>query len=211
MSSLDSKLAEQVPKKDPQPSKPPRPTRERLLPLLEALLFVSGRALSADSLAQAIPGVGKIGVERAMDALGKQLLDQQRGLRLGRVAGGYRLETNPDFAPYIARLGKIRREELLSRAALETLAVVAYRQEITKAEIEAIRGVDASSSLRLLLDRSLIRVAGRAKRPGRPLLYATSRRFLERFGLNSLEDLPPQPELPGQLPRALLPKDTTDS
>ncbi len=189
----------------------PKPNKGELVPLLEALLFVSGRAISAESLSKAIPGVGKVGAERALGLLGEELERSGRGLRLARVAGGYRLETAPAFAPYIARLGKIRREEMLSRAALETLAVVAYRQEITKAEVEAIRGVDASSTLRLLLDRGLIRVAGRARRPGRPLLYATSRRFLERFGLNSLDDLPPQPDLPGQLPRALLAKETPSS
>lgn len=180
-----------------------KPSRDFLPPLLEAMLFASGRPISAESLAAAIPGVGRLGVERGLAELRLALENDQRGLRLREVAGGFRLEAAPATAPYIAQLGRIRREETLTPAALETLAVVAFKQPITKTEIEAIRGVDASSSLKALLDKSLVRVSGRAPGPGRPLLYSTSRRFLERFGLRSIEDLPPPPEPPAATPRSL--------
>src|SRR5208283_4748118 len=112
-----------------------------------------------------------------------------RGFEIAEVAGGWQLRTCTDLAEYVQALHP-RRAVRLSRAALETLAVVGYKQPITRAEIEHVRGVDAGAVLRSLLERELVRIAGHREIPGRPMLYATTRRFLEVFGLSSLEDLP---------------------
>jgi len=116
-------------------------------------------------------------------------------IELKRIAGGATLLTRPEYAETVQRLFKVRKNERLSAAALETLAVVAYRQPVTKAEIEAIRGVQAGPMLRTLVDRGFARVDGRADVPGHPLQYGTTKLFLDRFGLASLEDLPRDGEL----------------
>jgi len=112
------------------------------------------------------------------------------GFELKSVAGGYRLCTRPQYDPYVAKLD-LPRPSPLTPAALETLAIIAYRQPVTKSEIEAIRGVKVDSSIRTLLDRRLIQEVGRKDVPGRPILYGTSRQFLEYFGLDNLDELPP--------------------
>jgi len=159
----------------------------RLERILEALFFVAGEALELKRLQKLIPEASREELEAAIKALESRY--QGRGVVLRPVAGGFRLETAPDLAPYVQRLvhGTAPR---LSRAALETLAIVAYKQPITRAEIEALRGVDCSGALKALLEKNLIRIAGRKDVPGKPLLYATTKRFLEVFGLKSLEDLP---------------------
>jgi segregation and condensation protein B len=116
-------------------------------------------------------------------------------LELRAIAGGHQLLTRPELGPLVQRLFKTRKNERISAAALETLAVVAYRQPVTKAEIEAIRGVQAGPILRTLVERGLVRVEGRADVPGHPLQYATTRSFLDRFGLGSLDELPRDSEL----------------
>ncbi len=167
-------------------------TQEELVLALEAVLFAVGRAVSLKELAKIFPEVEAKALQKALKALEARYKD--RGVRLVEVAGGFRFETEPRFAPYIRRLvaGAPPR---LSRAALETLAIVAYKQPITKAEIEALRGVDSAGALKTLLEKDLIRVAGRKDIPGRPLLYATTKKFLEIFGLASLKDLPKLKEL----------------
>jgi len=130
-----------------------------------------------------------------MEELRIGYLRDGRGFRLVEIAGGYQLRTASEFAPYILKLLKEPREERLTQATLETLAIIAYRQPIVKAEIEAIRGVDVSAILQKLLDRGLVRVAGRKEVPGRPFLYETTRVFLEHFGLKRVEDLPHLSEL----------------
>jgi segregation and condensation protein B len=116
------------------------------------------------------------------------------GLRVQRLAGGYRITTEPSLAPFLRELVRARNRQRLSRAALETLAVIAYRQPITAPEIQEVRGVNPSSILNALLERRLIRILGRKKVVGKPFLYGTSREFLIRFGLNSLGDLPSMEE-----------------
>jgi len=130
-----------------------------------------------------------------MEELRISYLRDGRGFRLVELAGGYQLRTASEFAPYILKLFKEPREERLSQPALETLAIVAYRQPIVKAEIEAIRGVDVSGVLQTLVDRGLVRIAGRKEVPGRPFLYETTRLFLEHFGLKDTEELPHISEL----------------
>ncbi|MCP4094873.1 MAG: SMC-Scp complex subunit ScpB [Planctomycetaceae bacterium] len=121
-----------------------------------------------------------------------------RAFHVKQVAGGYQLRTRPQFADWIGRLEHTPRATRLSAPALETLTVVAYRQPIIKAEIEAVRGVSCGEMLRQLLEKNLIKIAGRSEKLGRPFLYATSKEFLAHFGLNSLADLPRAKQLSGQ-------------
>ena len=116
-------------------------------------------------------------------------------LALTEIAGGWRLLTSPDLGDVVNRLAKVRKAEKVTPAAMETLSIVAYRQPVTNAEVEAIRGVQSGSMLRMLVDRGLICVTGRADQPGSPLQYGTTKEFLNRFGLASLKDLPRDGEL----------------
>ena len=163
---------------------------------LEAVLFAAGRAVTLKELCKVFYGEKPEDIKEALTLLKKDYAG--RGVILREVAGGFRFETQERFAPYIRRL-KLGAPPKLSRAALETLAIVAYKQPVTKAEIEAIRGVDSSGALRALLEKGLIKIAGRKDLPGKPLLYATTNRFLEVFGLKDLSELPRLKELEGLL------------
>ncbi len=178
----------------PLPPPPPLPEGISLEDVLEALLFASPEALSPEKLASAV-GRPLGEVASALKALEERLAGGERPYVLFRAGRGFRLLTRPVFHPFLVRSRGIRKRETLSQAALETLAVIAYRQPIIRAEIEDIRGVRCGPMLRALLERKLIKVAGRADVPGRPLLYATTRTFLDRFGLKSLKDLPSLKEL----------------
>jgi segregation and condensation protein B len=131
--------------------------------------------------------------------LGREYEELGRAFEIWEVAGGYQLRTRPEYASYLRLLHR-ERPLRLSRAALETLAVVAYRQPVTRAEVEAVRGVEADAVIRSLLERQLVRVAGHREVPGRPMLYATTKRFLEVFGLGELDDLPTLREMEELLP-----------
>ncbi|HEY8496691.1 MAG TPA: SMC-Scp complex subunit ScpB [Limnochordales bacterium] len=176
-------------------------TLERLVAALEAILFASPEPVSTDSLAR-LTGWDGEGVQAALRLLRQRLEASDRGLCLLEVAGGWQLATKPDFAGLIKALLEPRPPAPLSQAALETLAIIAYRQPITRAEIEQLRGVRVDSALQSLLERELVEEAGRADAPGRPILYRTTQRFLEWTGLNSLADLPPLPEEPPYSPPA---------
>ncbi|MBI5853529.1 MAG: SMC-Scp complex subunit ScpB, partial [Planctomycetes bacterium] len=134
-------------------------------------------------------------VEAALTRLGGELRAQGLPLEILLVDGAYRIATTPAVYPYLVRLKKLKKVERLTPAALETLAVIAYRQPVIRAEIEAIRGVKAGPVLKGLLDHKLVRVVGRADVPGHPLQYGTTQQFLDRFGLRSLDDLPTVQEL----------------
>lgn len=162
--------------------------------ILEGLLFVAERPLSLSDLARLLTEHDRNAIQAALRILQAEYDDQQRAFALREVAGGYRLQTRERLRDWILRLRRISPQRL-SRAALETLALVAYRQPVTRAEIEEVRGVDVSATLRLLLDRRLIRIAGRKGVPGRPLLYGTTRHFLEMFELKDLSALPALEEL----------------
>ena len=168
---------------------------EELLQRAAALLFASPEPLSEGRLGTLLekphPGRVKLVLETLAERLGSSGLP----IVLRAIAGGWRLLTDPSQSETIARLVKSRSVDKISPAALETLSIVAYRQPVTKAEIEAIRGVDSGAILRSLVDRGLARVAGRANQPGSPLQYGTTREFLDRFGLASLKDLPRDGEL----------------
>ena len=161
-----------------------------LLHILEALLFAAHEPLPARRIAQAL---GKVRTDRvllALDDLEGVLEERRSPLQLVEMAGGFRLVTRPEFAPYLARLFHKAEKERMSPAALETLAIVAYRQPVTRGDIEGIRGVQASPVLKALQERKLIKVVGRANVVGRPQQYGTTKKFLDVFGLPSLKDLP---------------------
>jgi segregation and condensation protein B len=175
---------------------PPREVSDdELVRELAALLLASPEPLSAGRLRRLL-GVPPQRVDAALGGLSERLAQSGFPWELRAIAGGWQLYTTPDLAEVVARLSKGgAREQRISPAALETLAVVAYRQPVTKAEIEAIRGVQVGPVLRALVDRGLLRVAGRAEVPGSPLLYETTKRFLDAFGLMQIGDLPRDGEL----------------
>jgi segregation and condensation protein B len=157
--------------------------------IAEALILGSPEPVPAARLAELIPGCTLSQVRQLVEDLNAEYAEQRRAFEIANVAGGYQMRTRPEFAEYVQRLQPTRPLRL-SRAALETLAIVAYRQPVTRAQVEQIRGVDVGAVLRSLLERKLVRIAGHREVPGRPMLYATTRRFLEVFGLETLEGLP---------------------
>ncbi|NLN28674.1 MAG: SMC-Scp complex subunit ScpB [Firmicutes bacterium] len=172
---------------------------------LEAILFAAPRPFTLKELAVhldcTVPEAHKL-----LQELEQRLAaDPNRGLMVDRVAHGYRLATKPELGEYVARVSEVIRTSSLSQAALETLAIVAYRGPVTRAEIEAIRGVRSDSAINALLERGLIEECGRKEAPGRPVLFQTTSDFLLHFGLNDLSELPPlpdKPEPPAHLPFA---------
>ena len=168
--------------------------REEIKSILESLLFVADAPQSAQRLAESIEGSDRKLIQELLAELQAELETQNRGVRLVEVAGGYQLRTPKSNADWVKKfLGG--RPARMGKATLETLAIVAYRQPITKAEIEAIRGVDVDGVITTLLERSLIRAVGRKDVPGRPFLYATTAEFLQLFNLNDLSGLPPLKEM----------------
>ncbi len=167
-----------------------RPTVDLLVPAVGAAIFASDEPVAAAEIAEAFGGMQVAEIERAIGELQQALERGQSGLRVESIAGGYRLATCPEVGPWVRRFFRQRNRTRLSPAALETLAIVAYRQPVTAPEIQAIRGKDPSGPLKTLVDKKLLRSLGRKKVVGSPLLYGTSKQFLVHFGLNSLEDLP---------------------
>lgn len=155
---------------------------------LEALLFVADAPVAVRDLAQACE-VGEKEVERALDELAARL-SKESGLQLLRIAGGYQVSTKKEFADVIARFLKPQKQRL-SRSALEVLAIVAYKQPLTSAEIDIVRGVQSDHAIRTLVDKGLIRELDRRQTPGRPILWGTTPDFLHQFKLNDLTELPP--------------------
>lgn len=175
----------------PAPSGPPDPPAAEQLPaLIEALLFVADGPVEPAALRRAL-GVRRAAVEGALRELGAQL--EGRGLRLQQGPDGVQLITAPLAAGYVEQFLGVEGGRKLSTAALETLAIVAYRQPVTRGQIDGIRGVSSDGALATLRARELVAVCGRADGPGRPALFATTQRFLEHFGLERAEDLPPLP------------------
>lgn len=166
-----------------------------LLRQIGALLFASPETLSTDRLVQLLERPRKARVSALLDTLGERLAAGDLPLTLVEISGGWRILTRPELAEVVQRLARVRRQEKVTPAALETLSIVAYRQPVTNAEVEAIRGVQSGAMLRGLVDRGLLRVTGRADQPGAPLQYGTTRDFLDKFALGSLEDLPRDGEL----------------
>lgn len=157
---------------------------------LEALLFVAPGAVSLSQLASALE-ISSKEVQQGLKALEGEY--HQRGLRLQWHAGRVQLTTAPEVAPWVEHFLGLESSTRLSQAALEVLAIIAYKQPVTRPEVDAIRGVNSDSALKSLLSKGLIEEVGRSEGPGRPILYATTAEFLQHFGLNSLAELPPLP------------------
>jgi len=179
--------------------------REDIKSIIESLLFVADGPLTIQRLGEVLEGVEKEDLRSTLDELQAELENSRRGVRLVEVAGGYQLRTAKVNADWVKKfLGG--RPARMGRATLETLAIIAYRQPITRAEIEAIRGVDVDGVINTLLDRSLIRAVARKDVPGRPFLYGTTPEFLQLFNLKDLTHLPTLkemeeitlPEIPGE-------------
>jgi len=157
--------------------------------IVEAVILASPDPISAARIAEVLPRCNPSQVRAIVRDLNEEYVARHSAFEIWEVAGGYQMRSLPEFAPYLRQIQKTRPLRL-SQAALESLAIIAYRQPVTRAELEQVRGVDVGGVLHSLLERDLIRVAGHREVPGRPMVYATSRRFLEVFGLAKLGDLP---------------------
>lgn len=160
-----------------------------LKPIIEAMIFAAPEPVTVKTLVKLLDGESKEAIVQAIDQL-KQDYDRPGGLQIVEVAGGYQIVTRPELHEWVRRLFHERTTQKLSVAALETLAVIAYKQPVTGPEIAEIRGVNAVGVLSTLMERQLVKIVGRKQVVGRPFLYGTTREFLDRFGLNDLSDLP---------------------
>lgn len=158
--------------------------------VVEALLFASDAPLEAARIREVLDLEGVSEARTLVEELRARYEEQNRALTITEVGGGYRMVTRPDLAPWLVRLARARTRVRLSRAALEALALVGYKQPVSRPEIDAIRGVNSEGVLESLMERRLVRIAGRKEAPGRPFLYETTREFLVAFGLRDLGDLP---------------------
>ncbi|MGE5446285.1 MAG: SMC-Scp complex subunit ScpB [Ignavibacteriales bacterium] len=161
---------------------------------IECIILVSGKPVPSKELIEVFPDLGKEELKQCLDELINEWNELGRGFRLQEVAGGYQFRTLSDYSEIIIQF-KQSKPFRLSRAALEVLAIIAYRQPITRIEIDQIRGVDSSGVIGLLLDKHLIEMQGRKEVIGRPFLYRTTEEFLQTFGLKTLKDLPTLKEL----------------
>jgi len=157
--------------------------------VIEAILFSSSEPLTVSKLGSVLDGVDGRKVRAVVKELNETYEREGRAFRIEEIAGGFQMLTRPEYAEFVDRFQTVVRKSKLTQAALETMALIAHRQPITRAEIESIRGVQCGEVLRSLTEKRLVKIAGRKDVPGRPLLYATTRNFLEHFGLKSVEDL----------------------
>ncbi|HHV60060.1 MAG TPA: SMC-Scp complex subunit ScpB [Clostridiaceae bacterium] len=157
--------------------------------VVESLLFASGDALSLDKMCEIIE-VDRKTLKNIISSMIVKYNNSSRGIMIREIDDGYQLCTKPDYHEYIAKLFVPRQKQGLSQAAFETLAIIAYNQPVTRAKIESLRGVNSESSITRLLERNLIKEAGRLDAPGKPILYETTEEFLRCFGFSSLKDLP---------------------
>jgi segregation and condensation protein B len=169
--------------------------------IIEALLFASESPLTPADLARADEGLDEERVEAAIAELRAEYDREQRAFTVHEVGGGYQLLTRPEFAPVLERFDSVPASQRISGPALETLAIIAYRQPVGRAEVEEIRGVGAGGVLKTLQERGLVEVVGRSEALGRPLLYGTTQFFLQHFGFRGIDDLPRSEELPIVLAR----------
>src|SRR5216683_2847216 len=177
-----------------QPERPREKNPDKIRPALEALLFSSARPVSEKDLADVLEATREA-VQGALARLEVAVQGSERGIRLEKVAGGWRFVTRPEFDSLLRRFHEVTERSRLSLAALETLAIIAYRQPITLPEIQEIRGVNSASVLTTLLEKKLVTTAGRKPVVGTPFLYRTTQDFLLRFGLNELDELPKPEEI----------------
>jgi len=158
--------------------------------VVEALLFASDTPVEADRIQEVLDLESAAAARELVEGLRARLDAEGRALQVVEVAGGFRLVTRPEIAPWLVKLARSRTRSRLSRPSLETLAIIGYRQPVSRPEVDAIRGVNSEAVLDNLLERRMIRIAGRKDSPGRPFLYETTREFLVAFGLRDLGDLP---------------------
>ncbi len=158
--------------------------------IIEALIFVSGEPITLNRIRDVIEGVDKKTLERLASELKDEFNNEYRGLQLVEIANGYQLTTRSEYANWIKKLNKIKVSTKLSKPAMETLAIIAYKQPIIKPEVEKIRGVDSGGVIKTLLERKLIKIIGRMDIVGKPMMYGTTAEFLQYFGLKDLTDLP---------------------
>jgi segregation and condensation protein B len=163
-------------------------------PVLESLFFVSDSPIRLEALVEILPESNKEAILEGIRQIQAEYGDHSKGIELTEIAGGYQFRTKPGWGEWVNRLKKAKAVKL-SHAALETLAIVAYRQPVIRPAIEEIRGVDTGSVLHTLLEKGLIKIMGRKDLPGRPIVYGTTRAFLELFSLNSVSDLPKLQEI----------------
>jgi segregation and condensation protein B len=162
---------------------------------VEALLFASASPLTVDRIREILPEAEPKAIREAIETLRRDYDEGGRAFGVEELAGGYQVLTRPAHAEAVAKLAAVRADQKPSPAMLDTLAIVAYKQPITRAEIEAIRGVQSGEILRGLLERGLLRITGRAEVPGAPLLYGTTKQFLDAVGVARIQDLPKPEEL----------------
>ena len=160
---------------------------------LEALLLTTHHPLTAGRIAEVLDLPSTKPIRRAIKALNETYAESRRAFRIEQVAGGFQILTLPEHGELLKKFHQREVDAKLTKAAIETLAIIAYKQPILRADVESIRGVACGETIRSLMEKHLVKIAGRAEEPGRPILYGTTRRFLELFGLNSIKDLP-QPE-----------------
>ncbi len=189
----------------PQPAEPAgKPAAEKAFPpvppdrlsgAVEALLLASGDVLTVERIRDLLGLASVIHVREALEEIRTRWQEAGLAVEVDELAGGVRVATRPEYAEYVRRLSRRPEVDRLTPSLLETLSIVAYRQPVPRVEVERIRGVQCGDGLRGLLERRLVKVTGRSDQPGRPLLYGTTRRFLEIFGLRSLQDLPEKGDL----------------
>ena len=167
----------------------------KLEDIIESLLFITTEPLTREKIQSILTEFSEQEIETALSELLQRYTANERGIQVEKTAGGYMFATNSAHDLWIRRLLRVNRKNKLSPAAMETLSTIAYHQPITLAEICAYRGLDASHALKTLLQKKLVKIVGRKKGPGKPLIYRTSDRFLTYFGLDSLKDLPSQEEI----------------
>jgi len=177
-------------------------------PILESLFFISDSPIRIETLVEILPESNKEAILEGICQIQAEYEDRSKGIELTEIAGGYQFRTKPSWAGWVNRLKKARAVKL-SQASLETLAIVAYRQPIIRPAIEEIRGVDSGSVVHTLLEKGLIKMMGRKDLPGRPIVYGTTKTFLELFSLNTLSDLPSLKEIqPPPAPEEISPEET---
>jgi segregation and condensation protein B len=157
---------------------------------IEALIFASEKPITTEQIKKVLGDLDAPMINKIIGELKSEYETGNRGIRLIEIAGGFQMATSSSFAPFLKKLFKNRYSEKLSKPALESLAIIAYKQPLTKSEIESLRNVNVDGVMKSLLDKNLIRICGRKKIPGRPFVFGTTREFLEHFGLKSLGDLP---------------------
>ena len=157
---------------------------------VEALIFASEKPVTVEQIKKALGNLDGVTINKIVDDLKNEYNSSNRGMRIIDIAGGFQMITAATYAPFLKKLFKNRYNERLSKPALESLAIIAYKQPLTKSEIESLRNVNVDGVMKSLMDKNLIRICGRKKVPGRPFVFGTTREFLEHFGLKSLQDLP---------------------